>query len=62
MDMYKQLVKEGFTSSSLYGKTLKPIQIENKKESKKYNFWVGKKHRFPDSSFKKSPHTSSKKS
>ena len=36
--------------------------LMDKKESKKYNFWVGKKHRFPDSSFKKSPHTSSKKS
>ena len=35
VDMYKQLVKEGFTSSILYGKTLKPIQIENKKKSKK---------------------------
>ena len=34
--MLKQLAKESFSSFGIYGKTLKPIQIEDKKKSKKF--------------------------
>lgn len=36
MNMYKQILKEGFSSFGIYGKTLTPIQIEDKKQSKKF--------------------------
>ena len=34
--MLKKITKEGFVDFGIYGKTLKPIQIEDKKESKKF--------------------------
>lgn len=34
INMFKQVAKEGFTDFSIYGKTLLPIQIEDKKKSK----------------------------
>ena len=35
INMFKQLTEEGIISFDIYGKTLKPIQIEDKKKSKK---------------------------
>ena len=36
LGMYKQIAEENFSNFAIYGKTLKPIQIEDKKKSKKF--------------------------
>ena len=52
MGMYKEAVAKGFSSSSIYGKTLIPMQIEDKKKAKQFLSFMKKASKFMDAEAK----------